>query len=119
VTTTGLIESTEQDMPKAGFVEHNGTRHVVDVADGTTLMRAAVDNAVPGIDGDCGGQCACATCHVFIGPEWQAAVGARTEVEEEMLNFAAGTLPNSRLACQITLTSALDGLTVRMPEGQH
>lgn len=106
-------------MPKVTFIEHNGKRHDVVVADGTTLMRAAVDNSVPGIDGDCGGQCACATCHVFIEPDWLAASGSRTEPEDEMLNFAASTQPNSRLACQITLTAALDGLTVRMPEGQH
>ena len=106
-------------MPKVSFIEHNGTRHDVDVAEGTTLMRAAVDNAVPGIDGDCGGQCACGTCHVYVDPEWQAKTGTRTEAEVEMLDFAAGTQANSRLACQVTLTAALDGLTVRMPEGQH
>ena len=106
-------------MPKVTFIEHNGTRIDVSVPDGTTLMRAAVDNAVPGIDGDCGGQCACATCHVFVEPDWQARVGGRNESEEAMLDFAAGTQPNSRLACQIELTAAHDGLTVRMPEGQH
>ena len=106
-------------MLKVGFIEHNGTRHDIEVADVTTLMRAAVDNAVPGIDGDCGGQCACATCHVFVEPEWLSKIGSRTEAEEDMLNFAAGTMPNSRLACQIKLTTELNGLTVRMPEGQH
>ena len=106
-------------MPKVSFIEFNGRRHDVDVPDGTTLMRAAVDNAVPGIDGECGGQCACATCHVFVEPEWLAKTGPRNETEEAMLDFAAGTQPNSRLACQITLGPALAGLTVRMPEGQH
>ena len=106
-------------MPKVTFISYAGKSHVVDVPEGTTLMRAAVDNGVPGIDGDCGGQCACATCHVFIEPEWQGKTGSRTEAESAMLEFAAGTKPNSRLGCQITLTSALDGLTVRMPEGQH
>ncbi len=106
-------------MLKVSFIEHNGTRHNVEVADGTTLMRAAVDNAVPGIDGDCGGQCACATCHVFVEADWLARTGARTELEDEMLNFAASTQPTSRLACRITLTAALDGLVVRMPDGQH
>ena len=104
---------------KVNFISFAGKTHTVDVPEGTTLMRAAVDNGVPGIDGDCGGQCACATCHVFIEPEWQSATGARTEAEGTMLEFADGTLPNSRLGCQITLTNALDGLTVRMPEGQH
>jgi ferredoxin, 2Fe-2S len=72
-------------------------------------MRAAVDNSVPGIDGDCGGQCAGGTCHVYVDSAWQEKTGARTEAEVEMLDFAAGTQENSRLACQITLTSALDG----------
>jgi ferredoxin, 2Fe-2S len=106
-------------MPKITFISHAGKAHTVDVPLGTTVMRAAVDNGVPGIDGDCGGQCACATCHVFIEPEWLAKTGMRTESESGMLEFADGTLPNSRLGCQIELTAALDGLTVRMPEGQH
>lgn len=106
-------------MPKVCFIEFNGTRHDVSVADGTSLMRAAVDNGVPGIDGDCGGLCACATCHVYVEPEWVEKTGARTESEVDMLDFAAGTQPNSRLACQIKLSPELDGLTVRMPEGQH
>lgn len=106
-------------MPKVTFISYAGKSYSVDVPEGTTLMRAAVDNGVPGIDGDCGGQCACATCHVFIEPEWQAKTGARTEPESAMLEFADGTKENSRLGCQITLTAAHDGLTVRMPEGQH
>ncbi|MEO6566511.1 MAG: 2Fe-2S iron-sulfur cluster-binding protein [Casimicrobiaceae bacterium] len=106
-------------MPKVTFIAFNGTHHAVDVPVGTTLMRAAVDNNVPGIDGDCGGQCACATCHVFVDPAWTAATGERTQVEEDMLNFAAELRENSRLACQIELTDALDGLVVAMPEGQH
>ena len=106
-------------MIKVSFIEHNGKRHEVSVPDGTTLMRAAVDNKVPGIDGDCGGQCACATCHVFVEPEWLAKTGARNATEEEMLDFAATTQSNSRLGCQITLGPELDGLVVRMPEGQH
>ena len=106
-------------MTKVSFIEHNGKRHDVTVPEGTTLMRAAVDNKVPGIDGDCGGQCACATCHVFVEPDWLAKVGSRNEMEESMLDFAAGTQPNSRLACQVTLGPQHDGLVVRMPEGQH
>jgi ferredoxin, 2Fe-2S len=106
-------------MTKVTFIEHNGKSHDVVVPVGTTLMRAAVDNKVPGIDGDCGGQCACATCHVFVEPQWLTKVGTRGEMEESMLDFAAGTQINSRLACQITLTAAHDGLIVRMPEGQH
>ena len=106
-------------MPIVTFIEFNGTPHEVEVSEGTTLMRAATDHSVPGIDGDCGGQCACATCHVFIAPAWIDRVGGRNSNEDEMLNFASGLRDNSRLACQITLTNALDGLLVAMPEGQH
>lgn len=82
-------------------------------------MRAAVDNNVAGIDGDCGGLCACATCHIFVRPEWLARLGARTKGEDELLNFAADLRENSRLACQIVLGEAHEGLVVDMPEGQH
>jgi 2Fe-2S ferredoxin len=106
-------------MPQVTFIAFNGQRHDVEVPAGLSLMRAAVDNNVPGIDGDCGGQCACATCHVFVDPAWTGRTGLRTSHEEEMLNFAAELRDNSRLACQITVTDALDGLVVAMPEGQH
>ena len=106
-------------MPELTFIAHNGTRHSVQVVAGTTLMRAAVDNNVPGIDADCGGQCACATCHVFVEAPWAALTGARTASEEEMLNFTAELRDSSRLACQITVTDALDGLEVTLPNGQH
>lgn len=106
-------------MPKVTFIEHDGTRHEVDATPGLSLMRAAVDNKVPGIDADCGGQCACATCHVYVDPAWEGKVGSRSEMEEDMLNFAATTQPSSRLSCQIAITEALDGLVVTMPEGQH
>ena len=114
-----VFEQQDPAMPKVTFIAFNGTQHAVDVPVGTTLMRAAVDHNVPGIDGDCGGQCACATCHVFVDPAWTAATGERTQVEDDMLNFAAELRENSRLACQIELTDALDGLVVAMPEGQH
>ncbi|MEP7085456.1 MAG: 2Fe-2S iron-sulfur cluster-binding protein [Betaproteobacteria bacterium] len=106
-------------MPRVTFIAFNGARYALEVPAGTTLMRAAVDNNVPGIDGDCGGQCACATCHVFVDPAWAAATGERTQVEDDMLNFAAELRDSSRLACQIDLTDALDGLVVAMPEAQH
>jgi 2Fe-2S ferredoxin len=106
-------------MPKVTFYEHDGTRHDVDATSGLSLMRAAVDHNVPGIDADCGGACACATCHVYVEPEWLERSGTRTEMEESMLSFAAVTQDNSRLACQIELSDALDGLTVRLPAGQH
>jgi len=106
-------------MPKVTFIAHSGTRHTVEAEAGLSLMRAAIDNNVPGIDGDCGGQCACATCHVFVDPAWAAQVGGRSERENDMLNFAAELRDSSRLACQISVTDALDGLVVHMPEGQH
>jgi 2Fe-2S ferredoxin len=106
-------------MPRVTFIAHDGTRHAVDAAVGESLMRAAVDNGVPGIDADCGGMCACATCHVFVEPEWAQRLAAPSQQEEEMLNFTAERRASSRLACQIPVVDALDGLTVTMPEGQH
>ncbi len=106
-------------MPKITFIEFNGTAHDVVAQTGLSLMRAAVDNGVPGIDADCGGECACATCHVYVEPAWLEKTGAQTQMEQSMLNFAAATQENSRLACQIPITEALDGLVVRLPEGQH
>jgi ferredoxin, 2Fe-2S len=106
-------------MPKVTFLGFAGGAHTVDVPPGTTLMRAATDNRVPGIDGDCGGNCACATCHVYVDPDWSERVGARTATEEEMLNCVAELRDNSRLACQIIVTDTLNGLIVTMPEAQH
>ena len=106
-------------MPIAIFIEHDGTRHEVDAASGLSLMRAAVDHNVPGIDADCGGACACATCHVYVDADWLARAGARTEMEESMLSFAAATQPNSRLACQIAMSETLAGIVLRLPDGQH
>jgi ferredoxin, 2Fe-2S len=107
-------------MPRVNFIAYDGSPHPVDVPAGTTLMRAATDNGVPGIDGDCGGQCACATCHVYIEAPWAALTGARTAREDEMLNFSACLQEgSSRLGCQITMNDALDGIVVMLPEGQH
>lgn len=106
-------------MPKLTFVAYDGSRREVQVPVGTTVMRAAVDNAVPGIDADCGGQCACATCHVYVEQVWLEMTGSQTEAEQDMLSFAAITKPNSRLACQVAMTEELDGLIVHTPEGQH
>ena len=106
-------------MPRVIFVGYAGGTHTLDVPAGTTLMRAATDNRVPGIDGDCGGNCACATCHVYVDPSWSDRVGARSATEEEMLNCVAEVRGTSRLACQITLDDALNGLTVSLPEAQH
>jgi 2Fe-2S ferredoxin len=106
-------------MPKVTFIAHDGKRFEVEAQAGLSLMRAAVDNDVPGIDGDCGGQCACATCHVFVDPAWAERTGQRTQQENDMLNFAAELRETSRLACQVQVTDELDGLVVAMPEGQH
>jgi ferredoxin, 2Fe-2S len=108
-------------MPLVTYIEHSGAEHPVDVPVGLSVMRGAVDNNVPGIDADCGGECACATCHVYVDPAWLDRVGLPEPGSQEasMLSFAAVTQPNSRLSCQIKMTGELDGLVVRMPEGQH
>ena len=108
-------------MPSITFIEHDGTKHVVDVDAGTTARDAAIDNDIPGIDGDCGGNCACATCHVFVADEWIDATGKAEEEsnEAELLQFADDYKDNSRLACQIPVTDDLDGLVLHTPIGQH
>ena len=106
-------------MAKITFVEHNGTEHVLEGEDGMTVMELAVKNSVPGIDADCGGACACATCHVYVREEWADKVGKAVEMEEDMLDFAyEPDAARSRLTCQLKVTDALDGLIVQMPEKQ-
>jgi 2Fe-2S ferredoxin len=104
---------------KITFIEHDGTAHVVLVTPGWSLMEGAVKNRVPGIDADCGGACACATCHVYVDPGWLAALPEKSEMEETMLDFAPVTAPNSRLSCQIRVTAEMDGLVVRIPVSQY
>jgi len=106
-------------VPTVTFIAFDGQRREVTVESGLSLMRAAVDNGVPGIDADCGGACACATCHVFVDTAWLGRLAPAGAQEEEMLNFTAERLDNSRLACQIPVTEALDGLTVTLPRDQH
>jgi len=106
-------------MPTVTYIEHDGTEHEVEVPVGLSVMRGAVDNNIPGIDADCGGECACATCHVYVQEPWLPKTGERSEQEKSMLSFAATAQPNSRLSCQIQVSEALDGLVVRMPEAQH
>ena len=105
-------------MPKITYIEHNGTEHTVDVAEGLTVMEGAVNNNIPGIDADCGGACACSTCHVYVDPAWVAKLPAREDMEEDMLDFAFEPNERSRLTCQIKVTPELDGLVVQMPEKQ-
>jgi len=101
------------------YIQHDGTTHKVDAPDGHSLMEVAVDNIVPGIDGDCGGACACATCHVYVDDAWLAKTGEKDDMETSMLEFAEGIEANSRLACQIKASADLDGIIVRLPESQH
>lgn len=105
-------------MPKITYIEHNGTEHVVEVPEGLSVMEGAVKNAIPGIDADCGGACACSTCHVYVDPAWVDRLPKREPMEEDMLDFAYQPQDTSRLTCQIKVTPALDGLVVRMPEKQ-
>ena len=105
-------------MPKITYIEHNGTEHVVDTPVGFSVMEGAVKNSVPGIDADCGGACACATCHVYIDDAWIGTVGKAQPMEEDMLDFAFDVQPNSRLSCQVKITEALDGLVVTTPARQ-
>jgi 2Fe-2S ferredoxin len=106
-------------MAKITYIEHDGTEHVVDVKPGQSVMEGAVKHNIPGIDADCGGACACATCHVYVDPAWTGKTGEKSAMEESMLDFAEAVEDNSRLSCQIKVTDDLDGLVVRMPESQH
>ena len=106
-------------MVKITYIEFNGTEHVIDVANGMTVMEGARDNNIPGIEADCGGACACSTCHVYVDPSWIEKLPKIEDMEEDMLDFAY--LPDentSRLTCQINVTDDLDGLIVKMPEKQ-
>ena len=106
-------------MPKITYIEHDGTEHTVEVKKGLSVMEGAIRNNVPGIDADCGGACACATCHVYVDENFAAETGRPSAMEESMLDFAEEVEPNSRLSCQIRVSDALDGLVVRLPENQH
>lgn len=106
-------------MPKITYIEHSGQEHVVDVAVGLTVMEGARDNGIPGIEADCGGACACSTCHVYVDPAWVEKLPEIDAMEEDMLDFAFQPDPaRSRLTCQLKVTEALDGLVVQMPEKQ-
>lgn len=106
-------------MAKITYIESNGKEHVVEVADGLSVMEGAVKNLVPGIDADCGGACACATCHVYVDEKWLSKMPTKQDMEQTMLDFANDVHDNSRLSCQIKVSAALDGLVVRMPKSQH
>ena len=105
-------------MAKITYIEHNGNKHTVDVENGLSVMEGAVQNDIPGIDADCGGGMACATCHVYIGDEWFNKINQKSEGEDDMLDQAYEPKKNSSLSCQITVTEELEGLTLEMPEKQ-
>ena len=105
-------------MPKIKYISHDGAEHEVDADIGSTVMETAVKNMVPGIEAECGGACACATCHVYVDQAWTETVGKPEAMEEDMLDFAYEVQPNSRLSCQISVSENLDGLIVRTPERQ-
>lgn len=106
-------------MAKITYIEHNGTKHDVDVANGLTVMEGARDNNIPGIEADCGGACACSTCHAYVDQEWVEKLPAKDDMEADMLDFAwEPDAVRSRLTCQVKVTDALDGLVVHLPEKQ-
>ena len=105
-------------MPKITYIEHNGKSHEIEVSNGLTVMEGAVQNNIPGIDADCGGSCACATCHVYVNEEWFEKIPKKESAEEDMLDMAFEPKKMSRLSCQIIVSDSLDGLVVKMPSKQ-
>lgn len=105
-------------MPKILFIEHSGKEHLIDAEYGKSVMQCAVDNMVPGIIGDCGGACSCATCHGYVDKAWTGKLAAMTEEETGMLEGALRVEDNSRLCCQLMMAPELDGLVVRLPSSQ-
>ena len=102
-------------MAKISYIENNGTSHTVDVAEGLTVMEGAVQNNIPGIDADCGGGMACATCHVYVKDEWFDKINKKSEGEDDMIDQAYEPKKNSRLSCQILVSPEIDGLEVHLP----
>jgi 2Fe-2S ferredoxin len=105
-------------MPKITYIEYSGKEHHVEMPLGYTIMEGAVKNSIPGIDADCGGSCACATCHVYVDENYLSKIQAAQEAEKDMLDFVNDPNNNSRLSCQIIITNDLDGIIVRMPKKQ-
>jgi|TARA_B110000438_G_C15741968_1_gene618888 2Fe-2S ferredoxin len=105
-------------MPKITYIEHNGKTHEINVENGLTVMEGAVQNNISGIDADCGGSCACATCHVYLDEKWFNKLPIKESAEEDMLDMAFEPNKFSRLSCQITVTDELDNLVVKMPSKQ-
>lgn len=105
-------------MASVTIIEFGGTEHEIEIEAGKSLMQIAVDNSIPGIDADCGGACACGTCHVIVSSEWFAKTGSTSDEEDMMLGMTPERADTSRLACQIEASEALDGLVVQLPEFQ-
>lgn len=106
-------------MVKIIYKDHTGQAREIDAKPGETVMETAIKNSVPGIDADCGGACACATCHVYVDPAFMDKVGRPEDMEQSMLDFAENVTEYSRLSCQIQVRDDLEGLTVTTPESQH
>ena len=106
-------------MAKITYITNSGAVFAVDVASGFSVMEGAVRNNVPGIDAECGGACACATCHVFVDPKWLGKLAPKTAAEADLLEAVDSAEANSRLSCQIRVVDDLDGLVVRLPKSQH
>jgi 2Fe-2S ferredoxin len=109
----------ESRLIQVTYIEDNGASHTIVVREGQSLMDAATKHRIPGIDGDCGGACACATCHVYVAPEWFERLVPMKELERQMLKFASLPKETSRLACQIVASPALNGLSVTIPISQY
>ena len=105
-------------MPKITYIDFEGTERIVEGNIGDSVMETATNNDLPGIDADCGGACACATCHVYVDPKWMDIIGSPEDLEAEMLEVAEEVKENSRLACQLKITEQMDGLVVTTPENQ-
>ena len=106
-------------MPTIIFVDHDGTERAIEGTNGESVMETAVKNNIPGIDADCGGACACATCHVYVDAAWADKIGKPEDMEQSMLDFAENVTESSRLCCQIKVSNDVDGLRVTTPESQH
>ena len=105
-------------MVKIIYIEHDGTEHQVDVDVGTSIMEGAVSNSIPGIDADCGGSMACATCHIYVNDKWFDKIPAAEDAEVDMIDMAFEPKKNSRLSCQIIISDELDGLIINIPSKQ-
>ena len=105
-------------MTKITYIEHSGKSHSIDVSNGLSVMEGAVQNNIPGIDADCGGSMACATCHVYVKEEWFNKIPQKEDGEEDMLDMAFEPKKNSRLSCQILVSKEIDGIVVDLPKKQ-